>query len=434
MKHIIWILLACATLSFTGCQSSSDEESDTSGKKTEGQTGTIDETQDKKADTITGDDYEYQIPVIFHVLYDDAKNTKTYISATRLKQLIDNVNKIYAGSFSFDQYTTWMQQTPSFEYTGNSTNIHVKFVLATKDEDGNTLSTPGVDYRLVGKDKEKLPWDCEEFMNDNNRTYTEYLWDPNDYINIMVYPFLSDSESGGIILGISNMPYRYNGLPAIEGLQESKVAYIQKKNLPYAHCISINSLYINEQCDYFDEGFFDSQQAGFSHFSTADANITLGHELGHYLGLFHDFSETTTDEGTETADNDIDSDYCTDTKSHNRNKYNEWFSQYQEDQVAKGEKSLDLDTCLIRSNSRGETWKSVNIMDYSVTMGYYLTPQQCNRIRQVLYYSPLIPGPKKTRATRAANAIEGDINLPRRIVKCTMDLKTKKTSTTLIKK
>lgn len=41
-------------------------------------------------------------------------------------------------------------------------------------------------------------------------------------------------------------------------------------------------------------------------------------------------------------------------------------------------------------------------MDYSVGLGFKITPQQKQRIRHVLYYSPLIPGPKKYRTTRAA--------------------------------
>lgn len=39
-------------------------------------------------------------------------------------------------------------------------------------------------------------------MRDNTGKYTSLLWEPNEYINIMVYPF-TDSQ----ILGISTFPY-----------------------------------------------------------------------------------------------------------------------------------------------------------------------------------------------------------------------------------
>ena len=77
---------------------------------------------------------------------------------------------------------------------------------------------------------------------------------------------------------------------------------------------------------------------------------------------------------------------------------------------------------LTRSNSQGDTWKAINIMDYSITMGYQFTAQQRNRIRQVLYYSPLMPGPKKNRFTTTSRAakedtIDGPIDLPIRLAK-----------------
>ena len=61
-----------------------------------------------------------------------------------------------------------------------------------------------------------------------------------------------------------------------------------------------------------------------------------------------------------------------------------------------------LDPLLKRHSCEGLEYDSDNIMDYSVGLGFKITPQQKQRIRHVLYYSPLIPGPKKYRTTRAA--------------------------------
>ncbi len=411
MRHLLTAIMAICILHLASC-SKEDETSGSSSKKEESKEQ-IDNSQDRKKDSITGDEYEYQLPVIFHVLYTESKNSEQYVPVARLKQILDNVNKIYSGSLGF---SSWNNMAAKLEYDGNTNNIHVKFVLAEKDEDGNTLATPGVEYK---KFDGTLPLDCEKFMNDNKRTYTKYIWDPNNYINVMVYPFEAN-DNGSITLGISIMPYQANGYPQIEGLTSTKYTQISKTDLPYAYCLCINSLYMNnksidgsyEQCNFFNKDY-DGRSISIS---TSDPNVTLAHELGHYLGLFHDFSEPNDDSSTD--DTDTDTDYCKDTKSYNRVQYNKWFEQYRNDQNRKGISTLSLDTCLYRSNSRGEAWESINIMDYSVTMGYYISDEQRNRIRQVLYYSPLIPGPKKARTqTRTVLPEEDLINLPRVIMK-----------------
>lgn len=58
-------------------------------------------------------------------------------------------------------------------------------------------------------------------------------------------------------------------------------------------------------------------------------------------------------------------------------------------------------------------------MDYSICYSMRFTPDQAYRIRQVLYYSPLIPGPKKARTTtRAWNEMpEEEFDLPNVLAK-----------------
>ena len=59
------------------------------------------------------------------------------------------------------------------------------------------------------------------------------------------------------------------------------------------------------------------------------------------------------------------------------------------------------------------------MMDYNICYSMRFTPEQANRIRQVLYYSPLIPGPKKIRPrTRAWDEMpETEDDLPIRYAK-----------------
>ena len=116
---------------------------------------------------------------------------------------------------------------------------------------------------------------------------------------------------------------------------------------------------------------------------------------------------------SEAANDDDDSDYCDDTPSYNRIEYSKWVT------LAIKKDSLTLRDVAKRTNSKGEEWQSDNLMDYFFCYSMRFTPEQANRIRQVLYYSPLIPGPKKIRPrTRAWDEMpETEDDLPIRYAK-----------------
>ena len=183
--------------------------------------------QDRDSDIITGDDYVYHLPVIFHVFYKDSKNPKQYISSTRLKELLSNVNELYQGNV----YNISLD-------TIESENIHVQFELAEKDANGKKLSTPGVEYIKINEDS----IDCEDFMN--SKTYAKYSWNQNDYINVMVYSF-KNTDHTSVTLGISNIPYKVAGYPDIEGLTNSK-NYPLNKPGSFPYCVSLNAIYVDK--------------------------------------------------------------------------------------------------------------------------------------------------------------------------------------------
>lgn len=340
--------------------------------------------QDRDSDVITGDDYTYHLPVIFHVLYKDATNKSQYIAHSRFKELLGNVNELYQG----DVYNNNLD-------TIASENIHVIFELAEKNEDGKKLGTPGVEYIKISDDS----IDCNKFMH--NKEYAKYVWNPNDYINVMVYCFKqTDAES--TTLGISNLPYAVAGYPAIEGLTDGK-NYPLNKPSGFPYCISLNAIYVDQK--YEGTRYTTDKHNKNYVYNSADPNATLAHELGHYLGLFHAFTELDEEEGTKTAEVDSckDTDYCSDTPSYNRDAYLSWLTKFIKDaQAEKPDTQFVLKQLVKRSNNKEEEWQADNMMDYSICYNIRFTAQQANRMRQVLYYSPLIPGPKKARpSTRA---------------------------------
>ena len=302
------------------------------------------------------DKIHYQLPVIFHVLYQNENDINQYI-----KEELVRANHFYQS-----------------EKCG--IDINLEFVLATKDKNGTTLPEPGVERVPFNE----LPIDCEKFMRDNTGKYTSLLWEPNEYINIMVYPF-TDSQ----ILGISTFPYSLKDF-FLEGTQQVSASWITLENLSFPYCISINSSYIYEQST--DERINQN-----------DAAITLAHELGHYLGLRHVFSEG----GTTSMC--TDTDYCKDTPSYNRSEYEQWLNN-----LDKQKKYQLKDLAKRYSCEKGE-YEAHNIMDYAYCFYNEITLEQRKRIRHILNYSPLIPGPKESRID--TRGVQGRLNLPICIMK-----------------
>ena len=369
MKKYLFMLLVSALL-MSACSSSEDVASTSSNS-----------SSNETVDTATlTDDYTYELPVIFHVLYNNKDDQSQYIPYQRISNLVKYVNEIYQGNVY-----------------GESENIHVKFVLATKDEKGNTLQYPGVDYvKYTGE----YPIDVDKFMTDETGANVKYIWEPKDYINVMMFNFKREN-SNSIVLGISHMPYSIKGDHELEGLATVASSRLTKANLPFAYCSAINSLFANQAPTggYYQSDRYTNSDHQLGSYTPYDIVMTIAHELGHYLGLYHVFTEARGDDDNDSVDpvdSCADTDYCSDTYSYNRADY----MNYVEDEISK---THYLDPLLIRYSCDSIEYTSEDIMDYAYSLAYKITPEQKARIRHVLYYSPLIPGPKKYRTrTRAA--------------------------------
>lgn len=307
--------------------------------------------------------YHYKIPVIFHVLYHDKNDDEQYVKAGRLPEILKSVNELFRNAGA------------------NSANMNLEFVLATEDPQGKTLTEPGV---------ERIEWETaainiEEFMFSNEGIYNYLIWEPNDYINIMVYRFTDDN-----IMGVSHFPYTPTKYP-LAGT-ENVSFHVTGANLQYAYCVSINNLYIYEKTTTTKP-------------NQNDMAITLAHELGHYLGLYHVFSEATED-GIDVCE---DTDYCTDTYTYDRKAYTDWIETLQS--AVSFEELTRRHDC-----TRNLDFSSHNLMDYGISYLDEFTAQQKTRVRHILTYSSLIPGPKKgVSDTRAV--YDGPLDLPIRVMK-----------------
>lgn len=329
-----------------------------------------------------GQEYHYKVPVIFHVLYKNQNDRKQYIPQTRLADILENINAYYKGETL---------------YKGGDAGVdmNLEFVLAETDEEGNALSAPGVEYVKL----DNMPLDCEAFMSAKKNT--ELLWDPNRYVNVMLYNFAEVDGGNSIILGISHLPLSTSGSNYLEGLPAVEYSYLTKENLPYPKCVSINSLYAYEET------------ANDGRYNSYDVNVTLAHELGHYLGLHHAFDEN---DDSSLSTQCVNSDYCDDTPSYNRTAYL-MNLRAMLSEVAQNGGKVSMAEAVKRENCKtGEAFSSYNLMDYEISYSDRFTNDQRKRIRHVLTYSPLTPGPKKSKAD-TRSAINGPLDLPMIIVK-----------------
>lgn len=316
-------------------------------------------------------EYHYELPVIFHVLYKDKADPLQYVSQSRLADILSIVNKLYK------------EKTKSVD-------MNLTFMLAAINPDGESMNMPGVEYIQW---PESYPIDCDKFMSDNSGKYVKYLWDPNKYINVMIYNFTSDN-SGTTTLGISHLPFTTVGTNYLAGLNEVKYSHLEVENLNFPYCASINSLYIDHQ-------------STVSSYNTSDITVTLAHELGHYLGLHHTFSETKEGDLINTCK---DTDYCEDTPSYDKQAYDVYYNWAMSAESPLPEEQL-FPSLVKREDCSGTRFISRNIMDYAISYSDQFSQDQRDRIRHVLTYSPLIPGPKKGQ-TQTRTAAEGPLDLP----------------------
>ena len=304
----------------------------------------------------------YRLPVVFHVLDNKEGNKKQNVVEGHLAELIAEVNKLYANC---------------------GVDLGLEFVMATHDPEGNLLEEAGVDRHKINE----ATINSSYFMGYGRdpKKYCAYMWDPNRYINIFTYAFEDKA-----ILGISHFPYAIKP-HALEGLTELEYD-ADWGELPWPQCVSINNEYI-----YSHEAYY----------TMTDVVNTLAHELGHFLGLRHAFSED-----AETYDRDvcIDSDFCTDTHTYNKAAYDVLVQACMSSGGYVDDEEKEM--LLMREDCEtGEEFRSTNIMEYAYTEANRFTPQQAARIRYVLEHSPYIPGPKvrlpeQMPATKAARVNE----------------------------
>lgn len=315
-------------------------------------TGNLTRTVKLSQPAYTGslDDYVYRLPVMFHVLYNDKEDEQQYVKEGHLAKILTGVNKLY-----------------------DSNHMNVEFEMARYDDKGNLLDEPGVMRHEVSF-TDYLPEDFLRSDNQDNRQYADYAQNLRRYINIYIFQFKEESKEH-VTMGLSNLPV----MPTAHPLDS---LYTTDQANGYSYLTAPWGCLINNQYIY------EWQEA-----NTYNPNYivnTVAHELGHYLGLLHTFS-------AEECEMD---DACDDTHISDYTNYVSYISEYIKQQTALGIKTFKMADLAVRKDCKTlEEYQAHNIMDYAYCFNDEFSHQQFLRTRQVLQYSPLVPGPKLVEYT-----------------------------------
>ena len=285
------------------------------------------------------DTYDYHLPVVFHVMYHNKSDKKQNPDKSQFTKILDAVNKLYAAN-----------------------NMHIVFEMAKYDDKGEELEEPGI----IRKQVDFSEYDASEFLQDKD--YADDVLNLKKYINIFVFRFAQPS-SDATTLGLTTLPIVPTAYP-LEHLVDTdaanEYAYL---TTPFGVCIN------NEAIDVWqDEKTVDPKYIV----------ATVAHEIGHYIGLLHTFSEIECEED----------DGCEDTPISDYNNYIEYITDYIAKQQAAGKK-ITIEEVAKRTDCKtGEEFIADNILDYAYTIGDVFTADQKKRTRHVLKYGALTPGPK----------------------------------------
>lgn len=195
------------------------------------ETTSIEVFQAAKSDVTT-----IQIPIVMHILYDDASDKNQYPNEEHLNTILSNLNKLFNAS----------------DYRPD---MKIDFVAATTDPQGNTLDESGINrYKVSDSNRSS-----RTMLTGGYSDFVNYFWEPSKYLNVYIFQF-SDNYSG-----LATLPYMQSGY------QMDGVNYSQRKltvddfAAPFGLCL--NNRYI------YNDSF----------------TPTFAHEIGHVLGLSHVF-------------------------------------------------------------------------------------------------------------------------------------------------
>jgi hypothetical protein len=284
----------------------------------------------------------YVVPVVFHIIHDGtAEGVGANLSASQVYQQIDQLNKDF-GNLSGSPFP-------------QAADAGITFCPVTVDPSGNILAQPGINRinRITQGWNDPTSYNSSQvttMMNYiNNTIKPASIWDPTRFVNVWSYNF---TNSG--LLGYATFPTA--GLP----------------NLPAGETATTAG------CVFLSGSLGSVASPGTA--GNYALGRTVGHELGHFLGLYHVWGDVNTCGGT---------DECADTPP------------------CSGQYFSTVPTCTIPTQCSGMPRMIQNYMDYSDDgcMNTF-TQNQVDRMQAIMELAPRRPGTSALCIPPVANQLD----------------------------
>jgi hypothetical protein len=233
----------------------------------------------------------YTIPVIVHILYNGSTESQVGNGANlitgQIQSQIETLNDFFAGK------DPGKSNLPPIFSAVDAGDVGIQFCMATKDENGNLLSEPGID-RIDWKAKgwiDPMSWQSDTASKRKlidhmaNTVKPQSIYDPTKYFNIWV---LNMNNSG--LNGYATFPAG-STLEINSSLGTDKTDGVVIKSNVFGNRIK------------FPNGYYSAD-------NTRKYGGTTIHETGHWVGLRHiwgdaicgdDFCNDTPDQRTSNS-------------------------------------------------------------------------------------------------------------------------------------
>lgn len=259
----------------------------------------------------------YELPLVFHILT-NPQIKDSHINDNLIHEIVASTNLLFRGA----------ARDYRVVYTPTDTQISFRVEKIIRYDDAVVIDV----INQIGDVKDS----SSRFLNSN---YQNLMLNPREVINIWI---MDDID----VAGKACRPYLI-GKGSAPGFNAND------DFIEYPPMSMIGNIIAN----WF---------VGYDNIKMCTDYTTLAHELGHYLGLHHPFTENGCD---------VDNDFCDDTPNYNRAEYmtnsNEMF--------------------LKRNGCNGESFFSTNVMDYFYSTRIGFTPNQRDRMHHALKYSIFVP-------------------------------------------